>query len=70
MEILDQRNAERAMPCVPVLNASAGKAVVMAVHLVSFAEGALLNATTMKTLVSSRIVPVVGLAQATISVSL
>jgi hypothetical protein len=59
---VDQRNAVLVMPCVPVMNARDGKAGAMAIHRASTVGGALLNAITMKTLVSSQTVPV-GLAQ-------
>lgn len=52
------------------MNASDGKAGVMAMHLANTVESALLNATTMKTLVSYQTVPVVGLAQAIYQMSL
>jgi hypothetical protein len=70
MEIVDRRNVAPAMPCVPAMNASDGKAAAMGMHHANTAESALLNATTMMTLVFSQTVPAVGLAQAIFQMSL
>jgi hypothetical protein len=70
MEIVHQRNVERATPCVLVKNASDGKAGAMDIRHANTAESALLNATMMKTLVSSQIVRVVGLVEAKTLMSL
>lgn len=61
MKVVYQGNGGHATPCVPVMNASDGKAGVMDIHHVSTAESALLDATMMKILAFSRTVPVVSL---------